>query len=241
MNIGLQLYTIRDTYETPAEFLEILQKVKELGYEEVEFAGFGGVPVRELKEYLQRIGLKTVSSHQSLDALEFHMEEVICNLKELECKYIVCAYAPTSTMEELEHLLKVLREGKAIAEKEGLELLYHNHSHEFIPLEDGTIPMDRVMECCRLELDTYWVFHAGLEPCRYLKDHGLKIALVHIKDGDFKGSPSSLGEGVNNVKGILAMAEQIGLSRVLVENDFPSPDGLADISRSMEFLKKSNI
>jgi sugar phosphate isomerase/epimerase len=237
MKIGLQLYTVRDSYRTPEEFFEVLQKVKELGYEELELAGFGGVPVKELKEYLSKVGLRAISSHQSLEDLEFHLEEVIANLKELQCKYIVCAFAPTTSIEEMKHLITVLKNGKAVAEKEGLELIYHNHSHEFIPLEDGSVPMDYIMECCRLELDTYWVFHAGVEPCRYLKDHESSIALIHVKDGDFAGNPSALGEGINNVKGILAMAEQMGLTRFLVENDFPSPEGLGDISRSMKYLE----
>lgn len=236
MKKGLQLYTIRDSYSNGEEFKQVLKMVKELGYEEVEFAGFADLTAEELSEYLKEIGLIPISSHQSLENLKSHLEEMILYHKALGVPYIACAYAPTSTAEEVENLLSILNNAKEVIKENGMELLYHNHSNEFIKLPDGRLPIELIRETVRLELDTYWVFNAGVEPCAYIKNHSENIALLHLKDGDFEGHPLALGEGYNNIKGILAMAENIGHKQFIVENDFPVPDGLSDIERSMSHL-----
>ncbi|MFV0343198.1 MAG: sugar phosphate isomerase/epimerase family protein [Anaerocolumna sp.] len=238
MRTGLQLYTIRDAYFNTEGFKEALKQVKELGYEQVEFAGYGDMSAVELKTYLKEIGLKSISCHRGLMDLSDNLEETIRYNKELGIQYIACAFAPTSTKEEMEQLIEILSKAKVAIAEAGMELLYHNHSHEFIPLEDGAIPMDLIKECVRLELDTFWVFHAGVEPCAYMKENSDKIALVHVKDGSFEGVPSALGEGYNNIKGIVKMAEMIGMDHIIVENDNPVPDGLSDVKRSIDNLKK---
>ncbi|MDF2803871.1 MAG: Xylose isomerase domain protein barrel [Anaerocolumna sp.] len=237
MKTGLQLYTIRDSYGNSEEFKASLKTVKELGYEQVEFAGYGDLSAVELKEYIEEIGLTTISCHRGLVDLSDTLEDTIKYNKELGIKYIVCAFAPTSSREEMDQLLTILNNAKAAIAEAGMELLYHNHSHEFLPLEDGTLPMNLIKECVRLELDTFWVFHAGVEPCAYLKDNADRIALVHIKDGSFEGKPCAIGEGYNNIKGIVNMAEIIGMDSIIVENDNPVPDGLSDVKRSIENLK----
>lgn len=237
MKIGLQLYTIRDSYENSEEFKKALEKVKLLGYDQVEFAGYGDLSAVELREYLKQVDLTTVSCHRGLVDLSDNLTETIAYNKELGIKFIACAYAPTSTKEELGQLLSILNTAKPAIEAAGMELLYHNHSHEFIPFEDGTIPMDLIKDCVRLELDTFWVFHAGVEPCGYLQKNADRVALVHIKDGSFDGKPSAIGEGYNNIKGIVNMSELIGIDNIIVENDNPEPDGLSDVERSIVNLK----
>ncbi len=58
MKIGLQLYTIRDSYNHAQEFKESLKRVKELGYDQVEFAGYGDLSAVELRQYLDEVGLQ---------------------------------------------------------------------------------------------------------------------------------------------------------------------------------------
>ena len=50
--IALQLYSIRDTMET--DFEGTLKKVKELGYDGVEFAGLYGKTAAEVKKCVTR-------------------------------------------------------------------------------------------------------------------------------------------------------------------------------------------
>jgi sugar phosphate isomerase/epimerase len=240
MKIGLQLYTIRDSYGNTEEFKTALKKVKELGYEGVEFAGYADMAAEDLKSYLNVIGLIAISSHQSLDDLENNLEEIIRYNKILGSKFVVCAFAPTNNMEEVERVVRVMGKAKKELEETGLMPLYHNHSHELKNISDLCIPLELIKDSCNLELDTYWAFHAGVEPCSYIRKNIDNISLLHLKDGNFEGHPMAIGEGYNNIKGIVETAKIAGLEWVIVENDNPTPDGLSDVARSIEYLK-SNI
>ena len=46
------------------DFEGTLKKVAEMGYEYVEFAGYFGKSAKEIKEILNRYGLKCISVHQ---------------------------------------------------------------------------------------------------------------------------------------------------------------------------------
>ena len=61
MPIALQLFSVRD--ELAADFRGTLQKVKDLGYEGVEFAGLHGRDPQEIRAMLDDIGLKGMSAH----------------------------------------------------------------------------------------------------------------------------------------------------------------------------------
>lgn len=239
MKLGLQLYTIRDFYNNQDEFKTALKRVKELGYEGVEFAGYAGMTAEELKDYLAEIGLTAISSHQSLEDLENNLDEVVRFNKTLGCKYIACAFAPTGNMEEVEHVLRVMGNAKNELSDTGLELLYHNHTHELKKLTENCIPLEMIKDCCNLELDTFWAFNAGVEPCSYIRVNQDKVSLLHLKDGNFEGDPLAIGEGFNNIKGIVETAKLLEMEWVIVENDNPTPDGFADITRSITYLKNN--
>lgn len=236
MKLALQLYTLRDAYLNKEEFKAVLRKVKELGYDGVEFAGFAGFEAEELKLFLSEIGLVPVSSHHIIDDLDQKLEEILEYDSKVGCKYVVCAYASTSTREELEYVQAVMSKAQKVIKAYGMELAYHNHSHEFGKLPDGTIPLCEIKKCSKLEVDTYWAFQARTEPCFFLRDNAEDIALVHIKDGDFSAHPCAIGEGYNNIKGIIEASKDIGMKWLIVENDFPEPDGLSDVARSMQYF-----
>ncbi len=237
MKIGLQLYTIRDTYQNADEFKANIKKVKELGYDGVEFAGYAGMDANDLKAFLDEIGLEAISSHHGLNDLEFKLDELVQYNKTLGCKYMICAFAPTGNKEEVDHVVKVMSAAKKTVADNGMELLYHNHSHEFKILDDGSLPLALIGDSCNLELDTFWVFNAGVEPCSFIRDNKDVISLIHLKDGSFEGVPCAIGEGFNNIKGIREMSARIGMEWLIVENDKPTPDGLSDVGRSIRYLK----
>lgn len=64
MGIGLQLFTVRE--DLAKDFTGTLRRVAELGYEGVEFAGYGGFSTEELNDLLQELNLKAIGAHVSL-------------------------------------------------------------------------------------------------------------------------------------------------------------------------------
>lgn len=136
MKIALQLYTVRDTYKTTEEFKEVLAKVKEIGYKGVEFAGYCNMPAAELRDYLAAIELEPVSAHHGIYELEKKGEELLAYISELGCKNLVCSYSDTQNKEQVEHTAAILKNMKESALGYGIEIGYHNHSHEFDALEE---------------------------------------------------------------------------------------------------------
>ena len=59
--VALQLYSVREDME--ADFAGTLQKVKEIGYDGVEFAGLFGHDAREVNKMCKDAGLVPISAH----------------------------------------------------------------------------------------------------------------------------------------------------------------------------------
>ncbi|MBD9333995.1 MAG: sugar phosphate isomerase/epimerase, partial [[Ruminococcus] faecis] len=56
--VAVQVYGLRDLLEnTPENFKEVMQKVKEIGYDGVELAGLYGLTPEYIKEILDEVGL----------------------------------------------------------------------------------------------------------------------------------------------------------------------------------------
>jgi len=66
--IGVQLYSVRD--DMARDFEGTLQKIADMGYEYVEFAGYYGRSSEEIKALLDKLGLKCISVHQGLEFFE---------------------------------------------------------------------------------------------------------------------------------------------------------------------------
>ncbi|QHZ53452.1 sugar phosphate isomerase/epimerase [Paenibacillus larvae subsp. larvae] len=124
------MYTLRDVMEE--DFVGTLKKVAEIGYEGVEFAGYGGLS-KGLREVLEDTGLKSVGSHVSLEMLRDSLDEVIEMNKTIGTRYVVCPYLGddcrnTGQMDKVAGILT--RSGEELA-KHGIGFGYHNHSFEF--------------------------------------------------------------------------------------------------------------
>ena len=86
LKVGIQLYSLRD--ELAKDMDATLKRVKEMGYDYVEFAGFYDKSAEEIKALLDKHGLIAVSMHQSLDPyLSENAEEFISFVKTLGIKY----------------------------------------------------------------------------------------------------------------------------------------------------------
>ena len=240
MKFAVQLYSVRDPIKDGNDMVEVLGKVKELGFDGVEFAGYFGLPAEALRARCDELGLEVVGSHMGLD--DFKPEKVDGTLaygKALGAKYLGVGGAPHSTYEEALETGKVLGAAAEKAKAMGMDTYYHNHTEEFTELKDGKNAMDIISgEGCSLELDTYWSFCAGIDNTEYLKAHKDKIILVHIKDGVDR-KPMALGEGENDLANVVNGVNAIGLEWVILENDDPVPTGLEDIARSYKWLKEN--
>lgn len=240
MKYALQLYSVRDGIKNGADLLSALGKVRQIGYEGVEFAGVQKLPAETLRERLDELGLTCVGAHISLDDFKpRHLEKTLAYYRTLGCQQVGVGGADIFEEKKLAKALEILENANREAEKIGMKVYFHNHTHEFAPPAKSDNPawvIDRLKQACYLQVDTYWSFYAGVDTPALLRENRDRICLVHLKDGN-DGTPCAIGEGQNDIAAILKASEEIGMEWVIIENDDPVPDGLSDVARSLQYLK----
>ena len=240
MKLAVQLYTLRRDFDSKEGFLALLPKVKAIGFDGVEFAGYHGLSAEEIKKALDDAGLEAVGTHVGLDSLKpENLDETLKFHKTIGCKYVGIGGANTSTEENLQNVLNIMGNAYNRAKEEGITIYFHNHTEEFHPVKGSAnkaLILDRIKEVCAIELDTYWSFCAGVDNYNYILENKDKIVHLHIKDG-VNRKPKALGEGENDLKAVFKAAKEAGFEWLILENDDPVPTGLEDIERSMNYFK----
>ncbi len=239
MKLAVQLYTLRDLIHSGDDLINILKDVKAAGFDGVEFAGYQNLDAESLKKALDDAGLEAVGTHMGLENFdEEHLGETLKYGKTLGLAKMGMGGADVFSRESLDYFKKIIGPAAEKAEKEGVKIYYHNHDREFAPVDENSdkLIIDEIAEVCSLQIDTYWSFYAGVDNHKFLTGHKDSIVHIHIKDG-IDGHPMALTEGNCDLDTVVGTAKEIGLEWVILENDEPTPDGLSDIKRSMEFLK----
>lgn len=187
VKVGLQLYTLRD--EGAKDFLGMLEGVKRLGYDAVEFAGFGGYGAEELKRICADLGLAIVSTHYGLDNFENSIEDSVAFNKTLGVKYVAIPWMAADRgpgSEAYENGTRELITKAAAALKDnGMQLLYHNHDFEFHTIPNGNLAIDQLyadIPGLMPEFDTCWVKYAGYDPIKYINTYSGRTPVIHLKD-----------------------------------------------------------
>ena len=200
--VGLQLYSVRGDME--ADFAGTLKKVKDMGYDGVEFAGLFGHSPAQVKAWCVELGLNPISAHVPLAEMLADIDKVIADYKAIGCQYIVVPYVTEERRPGGELFMQMVEEIRAIGEKckaAGLVLLYHNHDFEFKKLESGEFGLDYLYanvpaDLLQTELDQCWVKYSGQDPVAYLQKYSGRSPVVHLKDfhkeGEQEGDPYAL-------------------------------------------------
>ncbi len=185
--VAIQLYSLRNEME--ADFEGTLRKVKEMGYDGVEFAGLFGRTAAEVKKLVKEIGLEPISAHVPFVDMLTDTDNVLKIYAELGCKYVVVPYMTEEYRPGAEKFGEVIEGIKKIgaeANKLGMTLLYHNHDFEFVKI-DGKYGLDVLYESVdesllKTQLDTCWVNVGGEDPAEYILKYSGRTPVVHLKD-----------------------------------------------------------
>lgn len=239
--IALQAYSLRDDAE--ADFAGTLRRIKEIGYEAVEFAGYHGMSSRELRRLLDELGLKAVSSHVGYQELSESLDRQIEYSVEIGAKYLMC---PGYRAEDRDGWLRFADFLSAAGEKcraAGLVIGYHNHSREFEKI-DGDYMLDILFEAVRsdavvAQLDLGWVVYAGVDPVAYLRKYAGRCPLVHIKDFDENKVQTEVGTGVLDLPGVVAACREAGVEWMIIETEQYKMEPIDSVRVGLENLKKA--
>ena len=252
--IGAQMFTLRDHCATPADIAQSCAKVKAMGYDGIQAsaAGFNEIDANELKKILDGEGLACAATHKGLDALRDQTEQMIEYHQVLDCKYTaIGGIFPREnwTRAMWEQFIKDFNETARKFKDADLSVGYHNHSHEFAPVEDGAIPYAMLVENlnkhCWFEVDTYWVAHGGGDPASWIEAVEDRIPCVHYKDMTItpqrEQKMCEVGDGNLNWPRINKRCKKAGVEWYLVERDSGDMDPFDSLKRSIENMREMGL
>ena len=180
--LGIQMYSFMDGVHN--DWRENIRQAKNMGYDGVElFAPCFDIPAEEMKELLEELDLKPISLHEQ-SAL---IVERTSYAEALGMKYIGIGMEILRNEEEVHEFAKKLNSLGRFTARQGLTLTYHNHTQEFAVLKSGKTIIETLMEetdpnLVGFELDAGWCAAAGTDPEAFIKTHGDRIKLVHVKE-----------------------------------------------------------
>lgn len=190
--VAVQVYSVRDTAEK--NLADTLKKIKEMGYDGVEFAGLYGYSPDYIKGLIDGIGLVPVSAHIPLAEMLADPDATFAAYQTIGVKFAAVPYVTPERRpggEKFEETMDDIARLGAIAKKYGITLLYHNHDFEFVKV-DGKYGLDVLYETVspeylQTELDTCWVNIGGEIPADYVKKYTGRAPVVHLKDFNLTG------------------------------------------------------
>jgi sugar phosphate isomerase/epimerase len=239
---GIQLYTIDEAMR--ADAAGTLKRLRQIGYLEVESAGFGGLSATQFRGLMNDAGVSCPSAHLQFDV--DNLDRAFADAHALGAKYAVSsisrslalgARAPKDvlgtgmSLDEAKRTAELANRIGAGAHRAGLQFTYHNHNFEFADQGNGAIGYDVLLKetdprLVKFEIDCGWMIFAGHDPVEYIGKYPHRFPMIHVKDflapgndGQMRGA--ELGRGTVDYKPIFAAAIKAGLQHYFVEQEGP--------------------
>ena len=248
--IALQLYTMREPAKQ--DLSATLQRVREIGWEYVQWSGMPDLPAETIRTALDKANLKAVAAHINVEKFETDFDGQVCFWKTVGAQDV----APGGMMDDCRGSLEAWRNGAkrldtlgAKLRDVGMRLSYHNHAFEFETFpEDPRCKEDILLEETSsenllAEFDTAWIYAGGGDPATYLRKYRGRCPVIHVKDiaaltTQDKHELKPLGQGVINWPDVFSAGHEAGVEWYIYEQDTCEGGPFACAQTSYEFLKK---
>ncbi len=245
MEIGAQLFTVREYCKDLQGFSETLKKVADIGYTNVQISGTCEYDAYWLKKELDKNGLKCVLTHYPADKMIENTKATAAFHDIFDCDYVGLGYYGFTDDKEnygYDEFLKMYLPVAKELSQNGKYFMYHNHNKELRKIDGKTI-LERLSEdfspnLMGFTLDTYWVQFAGGDPALWCEKLSGRISVIHLKDCDFERNMSVVGEGNINFDRVFEKAQKGGTKYMMVEQDNCNGENPFDcLKRSFDYLK----
>jgi len=234
--VGLQLYSVRD--EMNRDAAGTLRKIKEIGYRQVEHAGywkgkFYGFPAKEFATLLAGIGLEMPSGHVAIQAADYDdgskewsadWREALESAATAGQRYLITPGFPEPWRKDKDTVLRyleVFNSCGAFCRTLGVKFGYHNHTMEFDRIYDGASLYELLLQhtdpsLVALQLDVGLLYAAGVSPQAMIREHAGRFELMHVKDEFRKPGGGERGQGYESTvlgNGELKLAKIVRMGR----------------------------
>jgi sugar phosphate isomerase/epimerase len=242
--VAVQLYSVRE--DCARDFLGTLEKVKAIGYDGVEFAGFHDHSAEDVKAKLDELGLQVAGAHVQINDLLNNFEETVAFHQTLGNKFLIVPWIGEDRHSNKTQWLQTAADINSIAEKLeplGMRTGYHNHAFEFAKLPDTDelgwdIFFGNTREDVIMQFDTGNALGAGAQALDFLRKYPGRATTVHLKEHSADGS-AMLGEGEVPLPEVLEACESVGGTQwyIIEHEKYPVP-ALECIERDLRNLEK---
>jgi len=266
--IGLQLFAVRA--ELAKDFTGTLQHIAEMGFKEIEFAGYFGKTAEDIKHIADSFNLRCVSGHHSAADLETRADEILDFAAILKLQYIVCStpkslnadnkklswndYMHSFTPDDWKANAEIFNRFGEKAKKHSIQLAYHNYCTEFRS-QDGFVPYYELMKLTdpnfvKIQLDCGWAEAAGTSSLMLLEKYSGRVVSLHLKDLKTKpaieqpeNTPNvPLGQGIVDWPTLLRKAETARINHYFLEQEPPYIEPIFDsLKASLDYLSKVKL
>lgn len=228
-----------------ADQIALLGQLPAMGITQVE--GYGGVydDPASYRSAMDANGISMPSGHMGLADIEADFDATMAIVKALGMTRVYAPYLeekhrPTTATGYSELAQRLGNAANRYADQ-GISFGWHNHDFEFVPLDDGSTPMDILLNEApniKWEADLAWVVRGGRDPLEYIERYGDRMSAVHVKDIAEAGTNtdedgwSDLGAGTLDWAAYLRACRQQSDDLIYaLEHDKPS-DPIGYASRS---------
>ena len=242
--IGFQLYTVRGEFSRNGP--ETLKTLGQLGYQGVEFWGYGGTPniyekysASELRKLLDADGLKCCGMHLELKALaKDNLQRTIENNQVLGNEYLNVAAAKEKmgSKDAIAELAALLNEAAAQCRPHKMKVGYHAHPFDFAKI-DGRfaweILFSRTQPEVNMQMDVGNCLAGNGDPIAMLKEFPGRTQTIHIKEREDKTFESDF------YKEIFQLCETTSATKwYIVEMGGPEGNGFEVPRQALDKLRR---
>ncbi|MBK9707699.1 MAG: sugar phosphate isomerase/epimerase [Acidobacteria bacterium] len=250
--LAVQLWSFRNDFKKDVP--GTLKRVRDLGFVNVELAGYYGLTAGQFRAELDKAGLKAVSMHIEYEVARNKIDSVIRDAKILGVQDVGVPWIKSPFRKD--DCLDAIKVFNAAGEKlaaNGLRFFYHLHGYEFVPNEGGSGTLfDLLMtktdpRFVWIQLDTYHAVFPGQNLLKLMQQYPGRFLSLHLKDisKDFAGDNSGtykdkderpIGQGQIDWPAVLKAARNDGVKWYIIENETPTV--WQGIRESLNYLAK---
>ena len=247
--ISIQLYSLRSILGGGG-FDTVLRQLADMGYRNVELAGYYGRTAPELRTFLDSIGIKATSAHEGISPNRTELDKKVANSVALGEDYIVVPYLASGAADDWKMWADQMNEEAIVARRAGLRYGYHNHAHEFAQVLDNGQTAWEILtsrlnpKYVHLEVDLYWAVTGGMaigesDPVQFaidtIAEAPQRTRQFHVKDKHAVGGDmADLGYGIIDFPRIF---DAHRVDEYIVENDTPDVTPIMTAQIGIDYLR----
>ena len=259
--------------------LQVLKNIKAAGYDGIELNDFmiqktalvvkvltqaAGMPVGnggslDWHALIEESGLEVTGLHSNLGSIQADPKAVADLAKSYGTDTVIITGMyrfDYSSEEEVLDLARQLNEAGQALQKEGIQLLYHNHNCELQHVNDNQTAYDLIVEntdpaYVNFEFDSYWMADGGANVEAIMEKLGTRMKKWHVNDrGHVQAGPymtpiltqdaTELGNGNMDLEGLYEIAMANGVDNIVLEThqNWVNGDPIQSLQVSGQYMDK---